>query len=196
MPADEWKIISRHITPRYYSSKKEFRAIHVRLKLMPCPYCRRIGALVLHGYLRGYDERSAQAQIVRGRRIFCNNRKARHNGCGRTFSILAATVLRTFSISATSLWRFLRGISDPGDRLPSFRKQGLPFHASAAYRLWKRFVLAQARIRAFLTRHCPRPELPVTPCAATQTIAHLRAAFKGAACPIAAFQHRFQASFL
>ena len=163
---------------------------------MPCPNCRLIGALVLHGCLRGYDERSAQAKIVRGRRIFCNNRKARHNGCGRTFSILAAAVLKTFSISAASLWHFLKAIRGLPDRRPALRKLGLSFHASAAYRLWKRFVRAQTRIRGYLTRHCPRPELPVTPCAATQTIAHLRAVFNQAACPVAAFQQRFQASFL
>lgn len=181
---------------KYYSTEEEFHRFHCELKQMPCPHCRLIGALNLHGCLYGYDECSVQVKIIRGRRIFCNNRKSRRKGCGRTFSILAAAVLKTFSIPAASLWNFLKGIRRPADRLPSFRKLSLPFHESAAYRLWQRFVHAQARIRSFLTRRCPRPELPVTGCAATQTIAHLRAAFKGAACPIAAFQQRFQASFL
>ena len=181
---------------KYYSSDEDFRRFHSSLKQQPCPHCGAIGTLILHGFLYGYDEHAAHGKIIRGRRIFCNNRKARRNGCGRTCSILKAPVLKHFSISATSLWRFLRRITHLPDRLPAFRRLRSSFHDSSAYRLWKRFVHGQARIRGVLTRHCPRPKLPVTPSAPTQTIAHLRAVFTGAACPIAAFQERFQVSFL
>lgn len=171
----------------------EFRCT---LKQIPCPRCGLTGALVLHGFLYGYDERSFSRTLVRGRRIFCNNRKVRNNGCGGSFCILAADVIKNFSISAASLWDFLKGIALPSDRLPSFRKLDISHTESSAYRLWKRFKQAQAAIRTVLTRRCPRPKLPVTCCAETQTIAHLRAVFRKAACPIAAFQHRFQVSFL
>lgn len=181
---------------KYYSSQEEFRRFHCELKQIPCPHCGAIGALVLHGMLYGYSESSDNERIIRGRRIFCNNRKARTNGCGRTFSILRATVLRGFSISATSLWTFLKDITDLPDRLRSFRRLPVTLHESAAYRLWKRFVQGLSAIRSVLGRHCPRPKLPVARCAATQTIVHLRAVFKQASCPIAAFQERFQVSFL
>lgn len=181
---------------RYYSSEDEFQSFRRNLKQMPCPHCGLIGALVLNGRLYGYDERLQNKKIIRGRRIFCNNRKARNNGCGGSFCILAADVIKNFSISAHSLWSFLKGIINLPDRLPSFRKLDTTFNESSAYRLWKRFKNGQARIRGFLTRHSPRPKLPVTPCAVTQTIAHLRSVFKETACPIAAFQRRFQVSFL
>lgn len=181
---------------KYYSTEEDFRTFHSGLKQMICPHCGFIGALILHGLLYGCDEHSNTGTITRGRRIFCNNRKARKNGCGRTFSILAATVLRNFSISAHSLWRFLKGIADLPDRLLCFRRANITLHESAAYRLWKRFVHSLTGIRSRLARHCPRPKLPGTGCAATQTIAHLKSLFKNAPCPITAFQHQFQVSFL
>lgn len=181
---------------KYYRSEEEFRSVHHDLKQIVCPHCGLIGALVLHGFLYGYEECSVNIKIIRGRRIFCNNRKSRNNGCGRTFSIMAAAMLKNFSISATSLWRFLKGIINLPDRLPSFRKLKITLDESAAYRLWKRFVHALPKIRSVLSRLSPRPKLPVTTCAATQTIAHLRLAFKKASCPITAFQYRFGVSFL
>jgi len=180
---------------KYYSTEEEFRRFHRSLKQKPCPHCGWIGALVLHGFLRGYKENSDE-KVIRGRRIFCNNRKKCKNGCGRTCSVLKAAFLTNFSISAHSLWCFLKGIADPSDRLASFRTLRTTFHESAAYRLWSRFENGLTGIRSFLTMHCPRPKLPITRCAPTQTIAHLRAVFTGAACPIAAFQERFQVSFL
>jgi len=181
---------------RYYSSEEDFRRFHGTLKQMPCPHCGLIGALVLNGRLYGYEESSHSGTIPRGRRIFCNSRRARNNGCGRTFCILVAAVIKNFSISAVSLWRFLKGTADLPDRLPSFRRLKITLHESAAYRLWKRFLHRLSAIRSLLCIHCPRPKLPLTRCAATQTIAHLKAVFKNGSCPIAAFQRQFQVSFL
>jgi len=171
----------------------EFRC---SLKQIPCPHCGLIGALVLNGRLYGYGERSFSRTLLRGRRIFCNNRKARNNGCGGSFCILAADVIKNFTISAASLWRFLDGVEEPSDRLVSFRELEVTHDESAAYRLYRRFTRRISFIRSMLGKICPRVDLPDTRTAAAQTIAHLKAVFQKASCPIAAFQRKFGVSFL
>ena len=69
-----------------------------RLKVTPCPHCRAIGALIRHGYLRGYDEGNLRHKAVRARRIFCSNR-GRRPGCGRTFSVWIATKVRRLGLT-------------------------------------------------------------------------------------------------
>ena len=93
-------------------SAEEWNAISERLKQTPCPHCKVVGALIRHGYLRGYDETNRQRKAVRARRIFCGNRNARP-GCGRTFSIWCADKIRRLSLTTRCLWRFLqRAVAD------------------------------------------------------------------------------------
>lgn len=194
---DERKIIVVRTFQHYYSSEQEFCTFHRSLRLIPCPHCGKIGALVLNGRLYGYEECSSTTKkILRGRKIFCNNRKVRNNGCGRSVCILAAGVIRNFTISASSLWRFLEGVEKPSDRLACFRQLEVTHDESAAYRLYKRFTRRISFIRSMLGKLCVRVNLPAAGSAVTQTIAHLRAVFKKEPCPIAAFQHRFGVSLL
>src|SRR5271154_998221 len=86
----------------------DWLAIAERLKQTPCPHCQVVGALIRHGFLRGFDESSPQRKTVRARRIFCSNRQARR-GCGRTFSVWAADKIRRLSLTTGALWRFLQG---------------------------------------------------------------------------------------
>jgi hypothetical protein len=62
-------------------------------------------------------------------------------------------------------------------------------------RLWQRFGAGQSRVRELLLKLL---EPPSCSCAepAVQTIAHLRAAFPACACPLSAFQARFQTDLL
>jgi hypothetical protein len=76
------------------------------LKLTPCSHCRQTGALIGHGLLRGYAERSSDV-VVRGRRIFCSNRDQRP-GCGRTFSVLLSTVPSGFMVRTLTLFALRR----------------------------------------------------------------------------------------
>lgn len=101
---------------RFCSCEEDLKRFHFQLKQTLCPYCKSIGFLNLHGYLRGYDEHDCCKMVVRGRRIFCNNR-GRRTGCGRTFSILAAQIIKKFLTSAKSFWRFLKP-----RRLPRMKK--------------------------------------------------------------------------
>jgi hypothetical protein len=77
-------------------------------KLAQCPHCRQTGALIGHGLLRGYAERSSE-RVVRGRRIFCSNRGLRP-GCGRTFSVLLTMVLSGFLVRTLTLFCFVTAV--------------------------------------------------------------------------------------
>ncbi|QDU60273.1 hypothetical protein Pan216_11120 [Planctomycetes bacterium Pan216] len=53
----------------FYRDEEEFRRIHEKLKLTPCPHCHVVGTLILHGYLRGYDDHNRRRKGVRARSI-------------------------------------------------------------------------------------------------------------------------------
>lgn len=184
----------RFTSKRFYESKEDFRQFYRSLKQTACPHCKLSGYLNLHGYLRGYDENACSGKVIRGRRIFCCGRNKRR-GCGRTFSILALNVLKKFIIRADSLWGFLKNTAGGLDKKNSLCALKLSFSDSSAYRLWKRFCLAQSKIRALLLKRCSPPDV-TSRAPAIQTILHLKTAFKNSACPIAAFQGYFQADFL
>jgi hypothetical protein len=169
------------------------------LKQVTCPHCKLTGALILHGYLYGYSENPFNKIAVRGRRIFCNNRKKRRNGCGHTFCVLAVNIIKNFCITAKSLWCFLKNIVTSLSKIEAFRRLEFPLSDSSCYRLWKRFSMSQSRIRAFLVKLSQAPKLPGASCPVAQTIAHLESAFSNDSLPtspIAAFQEHFQTSLL
>lgn len=181
----------------FYRSAEEWNALAERLKQTPCPHCQVVGALIRHGTLCGYDDRSPPRKIVRARRLFCSNRSARR-GCGRTISVWLADKIRRLSLTTGALWRFLQraAAGSIGDAI----------HASGGHRsdrtwqrLWTRFHRGQSKIRTALWGRCPPPDLPPEPThrpAAAQVLAHLQAAFPDAACPIAAFQHTLRTFFV
>ena len=176
-----------------YVPEDELHLNLLDLKLTPCPHCGRVGTLNLHGWLRGYDETTPDGKTARARRVFCNNRKKLGNGCGGTFTIWIIDKLRRSCLGAQSLWKFLKAVVTLNNKSAALGVLNLA--PSSACRLWTRFRHGQSRIRTFLHRICPPPDLPNSRCPATQTIAHLEAAFPNAECPITAFQKRFQASF-
>jgi hypothetical protein len=185
---------------RFYESSDDFQRFHHTLKQVRCPHCRRVGFLNLHGLICGYEEDSPTRVRVRGHRIFCSNR-GHLTGCGRTFSVMDAANLKGFTISAASLWRFLEGMAASLPKITAFRSAVTHLGETSAYRLCRRFVQAQSRIRSLLARHGARPQATDASQTAgdspfAQTIAHLKAAFGQAPCPIAAFQSQLQASFL
>ncbi len=174
----------------------EWAALAERLKLTPCPHCQVVGALIRHGVLCGYDDRSPPRQTLRARRIFCSNRNARP-GCGRTFSVWLADKIRRLSLTAGALWRFLQRAA-AGSVVAAIRAADSHLSDRTWLRIWQRFHLAQSKIRTALSGRCPPPELPAEPAQrpATHVLAHLQAAFPGAPCPIAAFQHTLRTFFV
>jgi hypothetical protein len=185
----------------FYRSAEEWTAIAERLKQTPCPHCRAVGTLIRHGFLYGFDESSPQRKTVRARRIFCSNRN-RRTGCGRTFSVWAADKIRRLSVTTGGLWAFLKRAA-AGTIAAAIRAADGPLSDRTWQRLWKRFDHGQSTIRTALFGRRPPPE-PSTPSpaerprrpAAAQVLAHLRAAFPDADCPIAAFQHSMKAFFV
>lgn len=179
---------------RICGSEEEFEAVHARLKTTACPHCRRVGNLIRHGYLRGYDEKHPREKTVRAWRIFCSNRR-QATGCGRTFSVWMADKIKRLLLTADALWAFLKQAALTGNRFQAFRNLKSGLSDSAPYRIWKRFGEAQSAIRTALRRLCKPPEVASEE-PAEHTLAHLEAAFADQSCPIAAFQVRLQVSFM
>jgi hypothetical protein len=184
----------------FYRGDEEFSALAERLKLTPCPHCKVVGALIRHGLLRGFDDSSPQRQTIRARRIFCSNRQARR-GCGRTFSVWLADKIRRLSLTTGALWRFLQRAA-AGSILAAIRTAAGHLSDRTWQRIWKRFNLAQSKIRTALSARCPPPELPPKLPAepahrpAAHVLAHLQAAFPDTDCPIAAYQHTLHTFFV
>jgi hypothetical protein len=178
----------------FYCSAEEWIAFAERLKQTPCPHCKVIGALIRHGFLRGYDDSRPQRKTVRGRRIFCSNRNARR-GCGRTVSVWCADKIRRLSLTTAALWCFLhRAATDSISA--AIRTIDCQLSDRTWQRLWQRFDRGQSKIRTALSGWCPPPELPAGHRPAAQVLAHLHAAFPDARCPIAAFQHTLRTFFV
>jgi len=179
----------------FYRDSDDFTAIVERLKQTPCPHCKVVGMLIRHGSLSGFDD-SNPRPIVRARRIFCSNRNARR-GCGRTFSIWVADKIRRLSMTAGTLWRFLRA-AVAGSIAAARQAADCQRSERTWQRIWKRFDLGQSQIRTALSARCPPPDLPAEPThrPAAQVLAHLRTAFPDADCPIAAFQQALRTFFV
>jgi hypothetical protein len=179
---------------------EEWAKLAERLKLIPCPHCKIVGTLIRHGFLYGFDDTSPRRKTVRARRVFCSNRHARP-GCGRTFSVWFPDKIRRLSLTAGTLWRFLQRAVAGSIRVAS--NVGVGHLCERTWqRIWQRFDQAQSKIRTALSGLCPPPKLhaplSVKPARrpAAQVLAHLRAAFPGADCPIATFQQSLRTFFV
>lgn len=180
----------------FFRTADEWLALVQRLKHTPCPHCHAFGYLIQHGFLYGFDDTSPRRKTVRARRIFCSNRNARR-GCGRTFSVWLADKIRRLSLTAAGLWRLLQH-AVTGHVTDALRALDCHLSDRTLWRIWKRFHHAQCHLRTALTRLCPPPEVPAPPPRrpAAQVLAHLRAAFPDAPCPITVFQQTMRTFFL
>ena len=182
------------VLPRYYASEEDFRQFRSTLKLQTCPHCRKTGTLNLHGPLRGYPEQGGNTPVVRGHRLFCNNRH-RRPGCGKTVSLWLSHFLRNFILTLQTLWIFLAAVMAGHGKADAFRQTKTALHPTTAYRVFRRVEQAQTRLRANLNRQIPPPEPPRSAFPLAATLEHLKAAFPSAHCPPAEYQLRFQESF-
>jgi hypothetical protein len=162
-----------------------------RAKQMACPHCRRQGTLVGHGLLTGYAERGSE-RVLRGRRLLCSARYSAQ-GCGRTFSVLLATVVagftaRTETISAL-LEQVVAGLSRKAawERVQSTARDAPGLSLRSGYRLWDRLLAAQSTIRAALFDRTPPPaSSDARPIA--QMLTHLHHVLGDTGCVLASFQ--------
>jgi hypothetical protein len=177
-------IIARIVCNQIYCSKDDQNAFLETIKTQPCPHCKSVGYLIRHGYLRGYDQ--MRSKSIRASRVFCSNRN-RAMGCGKTFSVWIADKVKRLFLSAECLFAFLNDAAKSGNKVQAFRKLNCSLSDSAPYRIWKRFILAQSRIRTALTWLSEPPRIESNS-PTTLTLAHLREAVKQhPLSPIAAF---------
>lgn len=182
---------------KYYRSNDELSRFHQSLKQVACPHCQNIGYLILHGVLRGYTEANNTSHQKRGHRIYCSNRH-RKTGCGKTFSILSAWILKGFCVGTKTLCRFLISIATGTSKIAALRKCAALNSASCAYRWSQCLEQAQSRLRTSLSRHAPPThdilslaESPLHHCKE-----HLEKTFPNSSCFIHDFQATFQENFL
>lgn len=180
---------------RYYHSKQDFKEYHQQLKFIPCPHCSMIACLILHGYLKGYDDETHEDDMIRGRRIFCSNRY-RKDGCGRTFSLLKTEMIKYCTTKAKTIWQFLNHLYSGLSIRAAFLKASPCLSLTSAYRYYKKIFQQQHSIRTSLLELHPPPECPEVTDTLLQTIRHLKTAFIQHSCPVTAYQDRFQQSFL
>jgi hypothetical protein len=180
--------------PRYYASEKDFQQFRATIKQQSCPHCRKTGTLNLHGRFCGYSDRSVNKQVLRGHRLFCNNRW-RRPGCGRTVSVRPARFLPNFILTLRSLWLFLTLVAAGRTRMDAFCQAKTSLNPKSAYRIFRRVKQAQIRLRARLRRMVEPPESPCSAFPIAAIAAHLQAAFPNARCPPAEYQVSFQSSF-
>jgi hypothetical protein len=127
-----------------------------KAKLQICPHCRRSGTLNGHGFLRGYGE-DGTPQVLRGRRLFCSNRR-RRPGCGRTFAVLHATVIARFMVTTATLLAFVDAVLAGAPRAAAWPRVTTAFCLRTGYRLWRRLAQGQAPLRASLSLRCAPPD--------------------------------------
>ena len=179
---------------KYYYLKHDLNQFYCRLKNIRCPHCRKIGYLILHGFLYGYCEKSYHARIKRGRRFFCSNRN-RRKGCGRTFSILNARYIKGYSITSKSLSHFLSNIARGLTKPKALSLLYTTFTRSSAYRLYSRFKIGLSHIRALLFSLTGKIKFINAANPVLETIFHLKTAFQENDNFVLAFQLHFQKSF-
>jgi len=157
----------------------------------PCPHCHCTGFVRSHGY----HKRTHAAPHAS--RFFCSNRYS-HGGCGRTFSVFWDQSIPYASLDTKRLFKLIECVTEQPERTihAAFQqcKDALQVSLSTVYRWLKRFESHQSTIRCALFKLGQRPK----DCNLSNgeiTWRWLKETFADLACPIAAFQRRFQLAF-
>ena len=145
--------------------------------------------MVGHGLLVGYAEHGNE-RVVRGRRLLCS-RRFRRLGCGRTFSVLLASVLAGFVVRSGTLSRLLESVVGGLSRMAAWKRAASGLTMRSGYRLWARLLAVQSHVRTVLCGVGPPPaSADARPM--SQMLAHLRQVVDDVGCPLAGFQLAFQ----
>lgn len=191
---------------KYFTTLSDFVQFRNKIKLVQCPHCRRTGFLILHGKLPGTCCGVRGKPLERGHRFLCNNRRgrsglprilailSRHQGCGRTFSILWSHTIKYYSASAQCMWKFLSSIKQGKEKNAVFKNSSFPFTSRCADRWLEKLRKYQFAIRSRLLKKTHPPRIN-TGNPLIQLLHHLKYAFTDSPCPITAYQEYFQAAF-
>jgi hypothetical protein len=170
------------LAPRFARDPAELEQVDGQAKGWACPHCQRHGTLNRHGALRGLCESAAGKDALRGRRFLCSKR-GRRGGCGRTFSVLLATMIRSATVRSRELWCFYLAKLSGQSVLSAWAGLGSRFSVEAAYGWWRRWRRGQFALRSVLAQGRDPPE--------TRIVEALALRF-GAHDPIGAFQLKEQ----
>ncbi len=179
---------------KYVSSKNELVPFKNKIKLVPCPHCKKTGLLILHGPLKGACLTEEGKDLDKGHRFFCNNRKKRR-GCGRTFSLSISYVLKYLQTSTNCLWKFLNSIINGKPKNTVFKESHFPFSIGCGNHWLNQLKKYQYKIRNLLLKKSLPPETK-TRNPLIQLLQHIKTAFSAEKCPLAAYQEYFQTPFL
>jgi len=179
-----------------YIAKDEFHKFRTSIKLTNCPHCRKIGMLILFGYLRGYNEK--HNKNIRAHRIFCSNRNKR-TGCGKTFSVYYSNFIKNITIGSDIGWQFLENmlITEHIEKsyLNLISLSSISLELSTLFRFWKKFITSLYKIRTNLINTFSLNKT-ITKNATLETINHLSTHLSySAKSPISVY-HIFQESFV
>lgn len=167
--------------PRFAADLAALFALCHHAKLWRCPRCGQRGAFNAHGSLRGLAQYGPGKDARRGLRFLCSDR-GRRPGCGRTWSVLLAQVLRRASVRTATLWRFclelLTGLGVPA----AWERSRSGFSLESAYRWRRRWRQGEPALRTWLCRGRAPPD----------DLAEAITGACGTADPIACFQAREQ----
>ena len=179
-----WKI-------RFYRSEQDFIQFHQKLKNLPCPHCKCVGFLILHGFLKGFilpDKPDA----IRGHRIFCSNRN-RKKGCGRTFSIVLSWLISRLAVTTHQLFKFIGNIVS-GSKIKA--ALDISYSEKSKYRLYRKWISRQPAIRTRLLMRSQPPFSKHHHSPPAETSQHLKLCFKHVFCAFEAFQFHCQTAIL
>ncbi len=185
--------MSRHLLRSFVRDHAGLDAALAGAKFTVCPHCKRTGMVVGHGLLMGYAEHGND-RVVRGRRLLCS-RRFRRSGCGRTFSVLLATVLSGFVVRTGTLGRFLRNVIAGACPKTAWERTMPGLSLRSGYRLWARLQEAQAHFRSMLCNLGPPPAL-ADPRPIAHVLAHLQQQFGDADCALTELQLATQRDLL
>jgi hypothetical protein len=179
---------------RFVRNEQDLGRALESLKQTPCPHCGRVGTLNRHDRLKGNDPEAADKQRERGCRAWCSNR-GRRGGCGRTVAMLFEDVLPRHSLRAGTVGKVLAGLCGGHSIQAAWEQSGCRFSLQSVYHLLQRFRRRLGAVRTALHSRGPPPASthrdPLR-----QSAEHLRGAFPGASCPVAAFQYVMQAPLM
>lgn len=161
------------------------------IKERRCPHCGRVGTLNRHDAVHGKALLADGEEVLRGRRVWCSDRGKR-GGCGLTCALLFEWVLPGRSLTAPLVWGVLERLAHGQSVVRAHAEAARAVSLEAIRAMLRRLRRAQTAIRARLPG-APPPADAANPL--IQTVAHLRAVFASALCPIAAFQVAFQCPF-
>lgn len=168
-----------------FYNETEFKTIYQRLKLYNCPFCRKKGFLILHGYVRGYSVIDGN-KIIKGHRIYCSNRNKRR-GCGHTWSIYINRYIPKFQIDTKTLSIVL---NCHNNRFKGWKENHTGISISSFYRIIDKFNRKLLTIRTYLSNRYKPPISSLTPL--RLTLKHISNLNKNLQSALNTYQQTFQ----